>query len=671
MLHDSDLDRFVELVRRAECNTQTPSEARPGATLLAERESDDRLHRNELPRLQRSLKIAYVAGDIPEPPHRLLHAILQDSSSAEVRSFRPLTHSEAWLDALRWATSHPLPLASDYLPHQGQDRQFVVGRACKQLRSQGYRVDIGASGPRVDDDTRTEIARSLDSLVEEIGGVDAICRICGIISQHEKLHDGMWLLGNFPCTPDQPPIPWVPVGWLLSIALRHIRREPSTNDPAGAWNAALQLAVAFAASTDCQRYSQIEGYFPEAPDFIPTLAESLAWRELFTLPQFPPSELSTLRDAFSRIQWPQGTVDLCRDVDQLFAELDELHSGLAIDRLTEFPQWAARSAFPLLWEHARAPGTGVNTQYLDPFGSHPRDHDRYVFFDGPDEQVFVLPSSLAMASACEAIFRLTWKKAKSAAEKIVADTMEKSIAIACAMHTASMWEKESYTADRTKLEIDVAVRDGDEIVLFETKAKSLRAVSRTGDMMAFMEDFTKSFMALLRQLVRHDHNIKREFTPLTTDGENPGEIRVTKVAVSPLSYGPVSDHVLLNALLRSIIAAHFGSTGDNPEHNEILAAFNDTIDQIRADLVHVAPRKQGQIDLFPYLLQVFWFDLGQLLYVLRRGRSVPGALAALRHVTYSTQDFWTEAALADRTPLTEERWHPPSGLATPRPASPR
>ena len=421
---------------------------------------------------------------------------------------------------------------------------------------------------------------------------------------------------------------------------------------------------------DCQRYTQVDGYFPEAPDFFPTLAESLAWRELFTLPQFPPSVLSILRDAFSQIQWPQGTDDLGRDVDRLFAELEELHSGLAVDRLTAIPRWAARSAFPLLWEHARAPRNGVNAQFLDPFGSHPRDHDRYVFFDGPNEQVFVLPSPLATASACEAIFRLTWKRAKSAAEKIVADTIEKSVAIACGMHSASMWEKESYRADRTKLEIDVSVRDEDEIVLFEAKAKSLRAVSRTGDMMAFIEDFTNSFMALLRQLVRHDHNIKCGFSPLTADGENLDEIRVTMVAVSPLSYGPVSDHVLLNALFRSIAAARFGSTRDDAKHDEILDAFNDTIGQIMDDIVHVAPRKQGQLDLFAYMLHVFWLDLGQLLYVLQRGRSVPDGLSALRHVTFSTQDFWTETALADRTPLTEKHWHPPSGLATPRPASP-
>ena len=50
-----------------------------------------------------------------------------------------------------------------------------------------------------------------------------------------------------------------------------------------------------------------------------TLSESLAWRELFTLPQIPPSELPILHDAFLKIEWPEGTHDVRAEVDQLFS----------------------------------------------------------------------------------------------------------------------------------------------------------------------------------------------------------------------------------------------------------------------------------------------------------------------------------------------------------------
>ena len=80
---------------------------------------------------------------------------------------------------------------------------------------------------------------------------------------------------------------------------------------------------------DCQRYNQFDGLNLGASDFLQAVEESLAWRELFTLPQVPPAALATIRLAFSQITWPTGTDDLRRDLDGLFVELDVLLSGLA------------------------------------------------------------------------------------------------------------------------------------------------------------------------------------------------------------------------------------------------------------------------------------------------------------------------------------------------------
>ncbi len=82
------------------------------------------------------------------------------------------------------------------------------------------------------------------------------------------------------------------------------------------------------------------------------------------------------------------------------------------------------------------------------------------------------------------------------------------------------------------------MRDGHEIVLFETKKKALTSKSRTGDMMAFIDDYTRSFLATLRQLVRHDRNIKRGLTPLNRIDDDLIALRVTKIAASPVSLRP-------------------------------------------------------------------------------------------------------------------------------------
>ena len=658
MLKRSDLDAFVELARLAERETAPSSSSDPESLLRAAAPSDGFLHRNELTRLRCSLKIASVAGDVPDSAHRILHNIAQELS-AEGFTYMPLTRSKEWLEAIAWARLHPATPASDHGPRPEQDRQWVVGRACRALRERDYRVDIDALGPGVDADTRTEIAREVDSLFAQMGGISAAEQLFRILRDTRKVHAGMWLFGNIPAPDDQPPQPAVPFGWLLSLALRNIHVVPSSANPASAWNSAARLAIDFAASTDCQRFNRFDGLFLDAPDFLPALEQSLAWRELFTLPQVPPSVLPTLRDAFSKIAWPTGTDRLRRDVDQLFVELECLLANLPEDNLTPIPRVDARFGFPLLWIHGCAPQAGVNTRYLDPFGAHPRDHDQYVFFEAGNRRVVALPPSLTAAAGCEAIFRLIWSSASSgAASDIVGDTVEKSVAIACRAHTDCVWQKVAYLAGGKNFEIDAAVRDGDEIVVFESKAKSLTSKARTGDMMAFIDDYTKSFLALVGQLVRHDQNIERGLTPLTRDDEDLDALRITKIAVSPLSYGPGSDHLLANALLNSIVHARLASVQEDPHHNRILKAFNQKLDQITRDIATAAPKEHGEIDLFGYFIDLFWLDLGQLLYSLHRGRSVPGAVSALRHLTFGTRDFWTEAAFADRQGLTEGKWLP-------------
>ena len=181
---------------------------------------------------------------------------------------------------------------------------------------------------------------------------------------------------------------------------------------------------------------------------------------------------------------------------------------------------------------------------------------------------------------------------------------------------------------------------------------------------AFLSDYTHSFLALIRQLVRHDRNIKRGRTPLTRSSEELGALRITMVAVSPLGYGPASDHVLAGALFRSIVHARLQSAAGNTEHGEVFEAFNKKLDQITIDIADVAAHEDsGTIDLFRYLIDLFWLDLGQLLYALHRGRSIVDGLSALKNLTFGTRDFWTEAAFADRQGLTKRHWRPVSGGA--------
>lgn len=654
MLKDSDLQDFVRLVRRVEREPTRGTVAHPDTILRAAPQSDRLLHRNEYARLYRSLRIASAAGDVPELSHELLYAIVQNLA-AEGRCYLSITHSDAWSSAIRWAILQESPTADPQRPSR-TDRQFQVGSACQRLRAKGYLVHIGAFGPRLDEEIRTAIARHVDSLIARIGGIAVVQEICRLVAATNNIHDGMWLLGNKTGNHARVPDPELPIGWLLAVALRHIHLRSSTANPAAVWKSAMEVATDFAASMDCQRYNHFDGLNLDACDFLQSLQESLAWRELFTRPQVPPAALSTIRLAFSQIAWPKRTNGLRRKVDDLFAELDALLDRLTVDRLTPIQACVARTTFPRLWEHARGLPGAVNPNYLHPFGAHPCNHDPVVFFQSDDDHVWALPVAITAATGCEAVFRLVRGESGRGGGDIIGHVIEKAVAIGCRAHTNCVHEQLIYYEGKTRLEIDVAVRDGQQLVVFEAKAKQLTSRARTGDMIAFLYDYTNSFLALLRQLVRHDHNIKCGLTSLTQPKEDVSTLRIIKVAVSRLGYGPSSDHVLAGALFRSIVQARLQSVTGNAEHVEVLDGFNKKLDEIAKDLECVTTDEDGTIDLFGYLIDFFWLDLGQLLYALCRGRTIEESLSALKNLTFGTQDFWTEAAFGDRMGLTKKHW---------------
>jgi hypothetical protein len=163
----------------------------------------------------------------------------------------------------------------------------------------------------------------------------------------------------------------------------------------------------------------------------------------------------------------------------------------------------------------------------------------------------------------------------------------------------------------------------------------------------------------VEQLTRHEHNLQRGLTPLTQDGEPTSDLRAIKVAVSPLSYGPIGDKVLSNTLLRSLAGARLHSLSSERKDIDAVNRFNRRFATILSQVSIIAPKREGMVDLFSYFMNVFWLDIGQFLYVANRARSTWEALMPLRHLTFSTRDFWTEVAFADRQGLTRDRWRAP------------
>ena len=239
-------------------------------------------------------------------------------------------------------------------------------------------------------------------------------------------------------------------------------------------------------------------------------------------------------------------------------------------------------------------------------------------------------------------------------DKFVGNVFEKAIYLACGAKFSSVYEGVHYNVGKKDYEIDVAAKSGRHVILIETKAKMLTSESRTVDMMAFLKDYTNSYLKLLKQLVRHDRNLTKGITPLTGSGEDTSNLHVTKIAVSPLSFGPSSDKTLANALLCSVANARFKTKTGDPIHAAVVDGLNAAIEEIGGLI-----KEDDQDDLFGYMMGVIWLDIGQLLYVLKRCRSLDQLLSPIGNITTGSQDFWTEVANADRWGLSKNKWYPP------------
>ncbi|MBY3475256.1 hypothetical protein HFN65_25450 [Rhizobium laguerreae] len=83
--------------------------------------------------------------------------------------------------------------------------------------------------------------------------------------------------------------------------------------------------------------------------------------------------------------------------------------------------------------------------------------------------------------------------------KLVGDIFEYTLAMACRSKGGVVVAGTTYRDGKQKFEIDVGARDGDQVVFLESKAKSITAVARSGDLMAFFSDYRSRIIAIDRR----------------------------------------------------------------------------------------------------------------------------------------------------------------------------
>ena len=349
----TELERFVQLVEAAETSVSVQSDGIPDVSLCQEPPSKDLQFKEDIARLQSPLRIACVVSAIPERTLHILAAICE-SLTKDKKCYVSFSNQDAWISAVRWAiprAHRSNPALAGISEHH---RELHVGRACRKLYDRGYHIEIDTTGPLLETLDQKAIVEHVGKQISRVGGGRFLQSICSIVKDRRMLHDGLWLLGNQVGNYKVALPPELPIGWLFSIAVRHIHRKRTTTISAQEVQDTLDLAIDYATTMDCQRYNQFDDMNLHAVHFVPVLEQSLKWRELFSLPQVPPLVLPSLREAFAKVEWPAESDDLRFRVKKLMAESERLLAGSKDADITSVSRNTARQRFPLLWRHSRA-----------------------------------------------------------------------------------------------------------------------------------------------------------------------------------------------------------------------------------------------------------------------------------------------------------------------------
>ena len=281
-----------------------------------------------------------------------------------------------------------------------------------------------------------------------------------------------------------------------------------------------------------------------------------------------------------------------------------------------------------------------------PIGRAARDDTRFVLLEGPKSDLIVRPTAMAVQAFCETLFGLAWAKLpKPRAEEAVGNILERAIAQACAGKADVLLPNMTYEADGKELEVDVAARSGSSITLIEVKAKPLTRAGQTGRHGAFFADYARSYVPMVEQLARHERHVLAGRTPLVASTECVDELRVEKIAVSPVSYGPITDRTLATPLHAALFGMGLEAAEDVEATKAAIRTFNKAIQRAQREMALAGTiDAEGCLDVFNFFLFTHWVDLGQLLYALHRVERVGDALRPVRHATTGSRDFWSEFA---------------------------
>ena len=644
MLNKGDLELFRSYVSKS--LEENVAAVEPLIALTGKRE----LFTGELKQIIDSLEISKTLNSESNDDAVLVRIIWENIRNEPCKS---LEYAQDWKSAISWARSKFVDRYTSNLI----GRNEIVARSCLWLKSKNYEITISEYGVIISDDDIGKIANSINSLVALLGGKWIIKKICQIMSEKNRFHDEMWLMGNDVPGLYEVGIPKLPIGWIWAVAIKHLNKTCKARKPDFVWKNIEELSTHFAASQNCQRYSQYEDM-----DVCPSRAwtlfkDSIYWQQFFTIEQIPKLAVKPLKEAILELLDENEKLTLGIRIQNLYDEFQKLSLKSFHDKPIELKINEIQSNTPLLFEVGLCKKGEANNQFQDPIINNKKNQNNFIFYETNRDKAIILPTPFLTEAFCQLLFKEIRANLKSKRYEYVSGKIyERVIANACRSKCPIVYEHKEYDLKGENFDLDVACVENDSIVFFETKAKALTSEAKRFDIMKMYGDFADSYVYMLKQLSRSENHFNKKSSPLNKEFENSSPKNILKIAVSPLSYGPISDKVLLNGIIRSFYGVKINPTIPNEKSNKITNNLNKEISKLFDTIEEIIRNKNtDKSDIFSFLIDAFWLDFGQILFLISKAKTISSAFHPIKYCTFSTRDFWTEYHYASLSGLASEK----------------
>lgn len=646
MIEAQHIEDFIELV------TQTDDECIADESSLCSLipKCDSGFSISEFHRLRQSIHIGYLSGEISEKVDKVASTLLHAMNDEHYDCF---TEKTSWSVAITSALKAGAKNQRNTMP----SRTIKVAQAYKNLKSQGYDLSINSFGIHWPSNSLEEVSRTVDGLASLLGGSVIFKQISGNFDTNDNIFENIWLFGETSLGIEHDKNPSIPFGWLIALAVKHMHKKPMARKPDIAWRSLVSKATDIAATFDCERYSQFEGIDLQPDQIIHSIRDTLAWHSFFRVNQTHNLTLPAFKNAF-RTQITDTSFDKFRtELNVLWNEFEILHRELQPAFCLKLNRVQARKNFPNLFKLSL--GKCVNSKFIRPLDREERNDGQYVFLEGEKTDVWVRPLSMSSTAFLETVFRFMWDSlSKNIATKLSGNVLEYAVGDACKGKCPTITIGRNYKANGTDNEFDVACRNKDEILLLEAKGKSLTGLASSGNIHEFLNDISQSFFNTMEQLARHEFNIRTCTTPINANDDVGRELVIEKIVVSPLSFGPVSDKMFQTSLMRTFSRTELVDSTGKFRNKKLVSSFNKGRQRVFSSIKNALDHSEPDTDLHTFFLFSQWLDVSQVLYCLSRVDNAIDAFKPLRHLSFSSRDFWTEIAYAEKQLLTGPYWPP-------------